>query len=265
MQVRDLEFNVKVQGDGDLPLVWGHGLMANMEAEDSLNWFGWGDFPADAKLVRYDARGHGKTEPTFAPEDYHWKNLAKDMIALADGLGIETFIAGGSSMGCATTIYAALQAPERVKRMLLVIPPTAWETRAAQGAMYEKFSKIGGLLGGGMMVKMLKRNMDRMLPPWMIEASPEMLDGMADGMKSLHRKTMKNLFLGASLTDFPSREVVRSLDIPALILAWVDDATHPVGTAEELHSLLPQSELVIAQGYEDSLSWPARIRAFVTK
>lgn len=35
----------------------------------------------------------------------------------------------GMSMGCATSIYAAIQAPERVIGLILVIPPTAWETR----------------------------------------------------------------------------------------------------------------------------------------
>ena len=145
MQIRDLKFNVQIRGEGGLPFVWRHGLMANMEAEDSLNWFGWDDFPKHVKLVRYDARGHGQTQPTFAPEEYHWENLGKAMIVFADVLGIEDFTAGGSSMGCATTIYAALLAPERVKKMLLVIPPTAWETRAAQGEMYKKFSKVSGL------------------------------------------------------------------------------------------------------------------------
>ncbi len=49
----------------------------------------------------------------------------------AKGKGAQKFVAGGSSMGCATSIYAALLAPERMKALVLVIPPTAWETRAA--------------------------------------------------------------------------------------------------------------------------------------
>ena len=51
--------------------------------------------------------------------------------------------------------------------------------------------------------------------------------------------------------------------IPCTILAWVDDPTHPVSSAEELHDLLPQSELFIAQGYEDFKTIPERVRLFV--
>jgi hypothetical protein len=32
---------------------------------------------------------------------------------------------------------------------------------------------------------------------------------------------------GAALSDFPAREALARLEIPALILAWPDDSTHP--------------------------------------
>jgi pimeloyl-ACP methyl ester carboxylesterase len=147
MIVRDIELNVRINGDG-YPLIWGHGLTSSMAAEDDTNMFQWERMSELLKLVRYDARGHGESEASYKPEDYQWKNLAQDMLALADETGCERFIAGGQSMGCATSIYAAINDPQRVKALLLVNPPTAWETRAEQVSMYGKMAWMARILGG---------------------------------------------------------------------------------------------------------------------
>jgi pimeloyl-ACP methyl ester carboxylesterase len=264
MQINDMEFNVQVKGEGDV-LIWGHGVTASMTSEDLLNIFEWNKFPKDKKLVRYDARGHGKTEPSFSPSDYHWKNMARDMISIADGLGIEEFVAGGQSMGCATTIYAGMEFPNRVRSMILMNPPTAWETRAAQGDYYNKLAKIGGLLGGGILAKVMGRNPERLLPSWLVEAKKEDVLGLLEGIKPMKRKTLSNLFKGAALTDLPSREKIKTINIPALILGWTGDPTHPVETAIELDKLMPQSTLVVAENYSEFANWPQLIREFVIK
>jgi len=264
MLINGLEFNVRVTGEGEA-FLWGHGLMASMASEDRLDLFEWDKFPKDRKLIRYDARGHGETEPSYSPADYHWRNLAKDMTAVADSLGIEKFTAGGQSMGCATTLYAGLLAPRRVRGLVFVNPPTAWETRAAQGEFYRKMAKLGGLLGGKTLAKVSGRNIDRLLPGWLLEAKGEKGEGVLEGLKPLKRKTLSNLFRGAAGTDFPSREEIKTLDLPALVLAWTGDPTHPIETAVELDKLLPQSTLVVAKGYSDFERWPQLIREFVSR
>ena len=80
------------------------------------------------------------------------------------------------------------------------------------------------------------------------------------------RTALWNIFKGAGLTDLPPRAELKAIaDIPCLILAWVGDPTHPVSSAEELHRLLPNSELFIAQGYEDFKTIPQRMREFVVQ
>ncbi len=265
MRIRGLELNVQVIGEGT-PFIWGHGLMSSIESEDMLDWFQWNTFPRNIKLVRYDARGHGRSQPSYRPEDYHWCNLGRDMLAVAEAIGAEKFIAGGDSMGCATAIYAALQAHERMEALVLVIPPTSWETRAAQGKLYRRFALVGGLLGGGMLVRMMSRNMERMLPAWMVQAEPEKLIGMARGFSALKGRTLWNLMRGAAATNLPLRQEFKALaDIPTMILAWVGDPTHPVTSAEELHQLLPDSSLFVAQGYEEFKTIPQRLREFVLR
>ncbi len=264
MRINDLEFHVRERGEGEA-FIWAHGLMGSIAAEDGLDLFEWDRFPVDKRLVRYDARGHGKTEPSYSPSDYHWGNLARDMISVADELAIERFTAGGQSMGCATTLFAGLQARVRLKGLVLVNPPTAWETRAAQVELYRRMARLGGGLGGKLLAKVMGKNLERLLPRWLLEAKAERVSGILDGLKALRRKTLSNLFKGAALNDLPPREEIRAIDIPALILGWTGDPSHPIETAQELDKLLPQSTLFVAEGYADFQKWPQLIRDFVTE
>jgi len=260
--INNLQFNVQCSGDGPA-FVWGHGLMASMESEDAVDLFDWQDFSKNHRLIRYDARGHGKTQPSFQPGDYHWKNMAKDMIAVSDEFECIQSVFGGQSMGCATAIYAAVLAPEKIKGLVLVNPPTAWETRAEQGAFYKKMARIGGILGGGILAKMMRKKIGRLLPQWLIDAKKDSVEGVLEGLRPLKRKTLSNLFKGAALTDFPSRERLKLIEVPTLILAWAGDQTHPIETAIELDRLLPNSEMIIAKDYDDFLKWPSLIREFI--
>ena len=266
IRVRDLQLNLRSSGEG-VPFVWGHGLMSSMAVEDALGWFNQEDWrPDKVKLVRYDARGHGQSEVSTNPDAYHWRNLGRDMLAVADYVGAQRFVVGGASMGCATALYAALQAPERVKGLVLMIPPTAWETRAAQERRYSVVAVLGGLLGGVALARMMRRQTDRVVPHWLNQAEPHICDGVLQGLRGLRRRTLWNLFRGAARTDLPPRDVLKAIvHIPATILTWTDDPTHPVSSAEQLHRLLPESTLFVASGHADYKSMPGRVLDFVLK
>ena len=118
--------------------MWGHGLTSSRASEDRLPLLDWEhDHRAPA------TRSCATTPPATArpagrriPAAYEWPELATDLLALLDELGLDRVDAGGASMGCASTLHAAVRAPERFDRLVLVIPPTAWETRAAQAEIY---------------------------------------------------------------------------------------------------------------------------------
>jgi 3-oxoadipate enol-lactonase len=260
LKVNGVDLNVKVQGD-KTPLIWAHGLMSSMALEDATGWFEWERILGTARLIRYDARGHGLSEGSYSPEDYRWFNLAKDMIAIADNLDLETFVAGGQSMGCATSLYAALAGPRRVSALLLVNPPTAWETRPAQAAIYDQLAGLVEEQGVAVLVDLMKQQ--PLLPGWLLQAQPELEEGHLEVVRAFHGKVLLLVLRGAKLCDLPPRRELRRLKMPALILAWVDDATHPLAVAEELDALLPASRLEIARNREDLRTWPQLIHGFV--
>jgi 3-oxoadipate enol-lactonase len=265
MQIRNLNFNVRTAGTGT-PFVWSHGLISSMATEDRLDWFQWGSFPSSLKLVRYDVRGHGKTQASYKPEDYHWRSLGQDMLAVADTTGEHAFIAGGTSIGAATALYAALQSSGRVQALVLVNPPSIWEKRGPLRPTYQRRARLGGLLGGRLLARVQPSRAEEALPAWLIEADPEKYQVAPESLPGMGGRTLGALLRGAAETDLPTREVLAAglRDIPTLIIASADDPAHPVWSAEELQRHLPKAELFVAKNYADFQSMPQRMRRFIT-
>ena len=90
------------------------------------------------RRVAYDARGHGLSPGVADPAVYRWPALAEDLLTLLEDLApTEPVHAVGSSMGAATALHAAVREPSRFASLTLMLPPTAWVTRAAKAGEYE--------------------------------------------------------------------------------------------------------------------------------
>ena len=262
MQSNEADLHVQVTGHGT-PLVWAHGLMSSIETENTLGWFGWNDPPDAIRLIRYDARGHGASSAPHGTDAWHWRNLGADMLAVADTTDAPCFIAGGMSMGCASAIHAAVEAPGRIRGLILAMPPMIWESRAAQREMYRRIAQRGIEADGRAMAKLMSRDLARTLPPWLTDASPGIAASLAIGVRALERRIIPDLFHGAAISDLPPRASLDAIaHVPALILGWTGDTTHPIQAAHELHRLLPNSTLHIAASHEEFLQFPGHIRAF---
>ncbi|WP_278976570.1 3-oxoadipate enol-lactonase [Oligella urethralis] len=86
------------------------------------------------RLIRYDTRGHGGSPITKGP--YRFKQLAADVIAILDALHIEQAVFCGVSMGGHTALQLALDAPARLKGIVVcnsaakIGTQDAWKARA---------------------------------------------------------------------------------------------------------------------------------------
>jgi len=87
------------------------------------------------RVVRYDTRGHG--DSPVLPGPYTIDDLADDVVALLDQLGVERAHVVGLSLGGMTAMRLAARNPERVDRMVVLCtgahltPSSAWAERAA--------------------------------------------------------------------------------------------------------------------------------------
>lgn len=230
------------QGD---PVVQLHGLTSS-RARDRQMDLDLGRGLSGTRLLRYDARGHGHSSGRPLAEDYHWRHLAQDLLALLDAWFPGERIHGvGPSMGCATLLHAAVLDPGRFSGFTLMIPPTAWETRAAKADEYERTATLVEQHG---MEALLRFERNRHVPP--------ATEGVPDTLPDVSPELLPWVFRGAALSNLPPREAIAGLDVPTRILAWIDDPGHPVSTAEELAGLLPRATLQVARTRDDVAGWP---------
>lgn len=200
----------------------------------------------ESSILIYTARGHGdstgwESSAETNSEQFTWKFLALDMHAVADYYNISNFIAGGSSMGSATALYAAIREPSRVTALILIRPPTAWQERADRR-------------------KYLLASAERL--------KERIKSATTEDHSSARSSAVHFVLQGTAYSDLPpidSEEYRRIAHIPTLILTIQGDPAHPVSTTEKLHRLLPLSQFHIAETVEAAAeAWPALIRQFVS-
>lgn len=242
-------------GDGPL-VVYAHGLTGSRANDDAWTLTDWSALvAAGCRLVRYDARGHGRSTGRPQHTDYTWSALASDMLAILDHVaGPEPVDVMGASMGCGTLLHAALRRPERFARLVLIIPPTAWETRPATAETNRTIADLVERIG---LAAYLDAARELPLPP--IHSQAAGTPPLPDITEELYPHVMR----GAAATDLPDSEALRSLRHETLILAWEQDPGHPVSTAEKLNELLPNAQLHIAADYADVTTWGERATAFL--
>jgi 3-oxoadipate enol-lactonase len=87
------------------------------------------------RVLRYDIRGHGRSP--VVPGPYSIDDLADDVVALLDRLGLERVHFVGLSLGGMTGLRLAARNPERVNRLAVLCssprlePTQGWLDRAA--------------------------------------------------------------------------------------------------------------------------------------
>tara|TARA_Y100000739_G_scaffold52760_1_gene42231 strand:- start:566 stop:1456 length:891 start_codon:yes stop_codon:yes gene_type:complete len=72
------------------------------------------------RVVAVDLRGHGASETVIDEKKLGNDDMAADVLAVADHLGIEDFNLLGVSLGGGVSIEIAASAPERVKTLILI-------------------------------------------------------------------------------------------------------------------------------------------------
>jgi 3-oxoadipate enol-lactonase len=132
IKANGIDIHYEVSGSG--PWV----TLAHSLATDLTLWDALADVLSKRfTVLRYDARGHGKTS---APEgSYDFPMLVGDLVGLLDALQIERTHFVGLSMGGMLGQHFALMAPARLDRLALVsttsrVPPegrTLWDERIA--------------------------------------------------------------------------------------------------------------------------------------
>ena len=235
----------ELSDEGGEPVVQLHGLTSS-RYRDRLLDLDLGVGLSGTRLLRYDARGHGRSTGRAVPEDYRWEVLADDLLRILEEVFPgETVHGVGPSMGCATLLHAITREPQRFSALTLVVPPTAWGTRVAKAADYLAAAELVERDGMAAFVE-VGRTAPR--PPATVEAPETVPD--------VREELLPSLLRGAALSDLPAPEEVARIGVPTTVLAWTEDPAHPLRTAERIASLVAGSELVVAATPAQAGQWP---------
>jgi pimeloyl-ACP methyl ester carboxylesterase len=77
---------------------------------------------AGHRVLSYDARGHGDSDPAPDPAAYEYADLVADLGAVLDERGLDRVVLAGASMGAATTLAYTLDRPGRVAALVQITP-----------------------------------------------------------------------------------------------------------------------------------------------
>jgi len=208
------------------------------------------------RVIAYDARGHGSSQPAPAPDAYGYDELSADLLSVLDELGLERAVLAGASMGAHTILRVALDAPERVAGLVAITPaydPVSSAHAARRLRRYDTLSDA--LREGGIDGYVAAYGVDRLPPAWRgsVEtflrqslARHEHLDAVADALRALPRSR-----------PFEDLHALEQIECPAVVVASRDEADpgHPLALGEDYAALLPQGRLEVEPQGSSPLAW----------
>ncbi len=237
-------------GDGP-PIVLAHGLTATrryvVHGSNALA-------RAGHRLVSYDARGHGESDPA-GEGSYGYPDLVADLAAILDERVSEgPVVLAGHSMGAHTIAALALERPERVAGVVLIGPATVGVPLTPEALV--SWDALADALERGGIEEFVRVNDNPRLDDHWREvvaritrerlARHRHLDAVAEALRRVPRSL-----------PFEGFDELSHLNVPALVVASHDEADpgHPRAVAEEWAARLPDARLVGEEPGQSPLAW----------
>ena len=231
-----LEFDVAGNGP---PVVFLHpGLWDRRTWDDQF-----GLFSRTYRVVRYDARGYGRSSRPQPGRSY---SHVEDLSAVLDAAGVDRAALVGCSMGGAIALDFALAEPERVSALVLAAPGLAgFEGTADEEAAWEAdWGELDREIDEAIAAGELERAEDLRLKIW----APLGTDDEAGrrireiAFDNLHEITMDES--GATTPDPAAVDRLEEIGAPTLVLPADHDPPWHGRICELLHARIPRSRLV---------------------
>lgn len=225
-----VEVHAVVSGRADAPAV----VLANSLGSTHRMWDAQlAELERRFRVVRYDTRGHGDSPVPKGP--YVIDDLADDLVALLDRLGIAKAHLVGLSLGGMTVMRVAIRNPERVQRLALLctgaqLPPaSAWTDRAATVRAQGSAAVATAVVARWFTQPFLDAHPDvRAAYERMVAATP------AEGYAGCC----------AAIAELDLREQLSAIAAPTLAIAGADDPATPPAKLEEIVARIPGARLL---------------------
>jgi 3-oxoadipate enol-lactonase len=231
VDIRGEPFHVRVDGPEGAPAL----LLSNSLSSDLSMWDD--QVPAWSgafRVVRYDARGHGRS--VVPPGPYTIEQLGRDALGVLDALGIPRAHFCGLSMGGMVGMWLLTHAPERIGRAVLANtsphmgPPELWNGRI-------------GLAREGGMEATVEPTVTRWFPAAFHTRAPQAIDRM----RAMIRRVPLAGYVGCceAIRDMDQREAIRAIRNPVLVIVGASDPATTPEVGRAIHAAIPGSALAV--------------------
>jgi 3-oxoadipate enol-lactonase len=185
------------------------------------------------RILRYDMRGHGRSQVTAGP--YTIPHLSADVVHLLDALSIDKIDFCGLSMSGMIGMQLALEAPHRLRKVIVcntapkLGTPAAWNTR------------IQTVQSSGM-----KAVADAVIERWF---TPEFRTSAPAAVESTRQMLLHTPSEGyaascAAVRDMDATSTISLIRVPTLIIHGTRDPVTAAGDGQKMTAAIPGAQLV---------------------
>jgi pimeloyl-ACP methyl ester carboxylesterase len=244
----------EIYGSGDRVLVWLHGLLldANLSRGLARALAAQGN-----RVVLLDLLGHGRSDKPRHAGAHRMDLYAKQVLCLLDELAVDQVVLGGVSLGTNVSLLTTVQAPERVRGLVLEMPVLEWAVPAA------------ALVFLPLLLEVHYARAALRLVSWAASRLPLSGFGPLDSFISAAASdpdeiaaVLHGVLLGPIAPTIDQR---RSITAPALVLGHGIDLIHSFSDAERLVRQLPDAKLIRTRTFAELWVRPARLTAKISE
>ncbi|MBQ7540754.1 MAG: alpha/beta hydrolase [Clostridia bacterium] len=175
------------------------------------------------------------------PEGYTIRQMAEDQAAALKALGIDKASVLGVSQGGMIAQYLAADHPEMIDKLVLAV--TASYTNEVVKRTVESWIEMAK---AGDHVSLMTDTAEKMYSKAYLEKNRRLFPIAAKLTKpESYERFFRNAY---AILGFDAREVLPGVHCPTFIIAGADDNTVGKYAADELHKLIPHSQLFTYEG-----------------
>jgi pimeloyl-ACP methyl ester carboxylesterase len=207
------------------------------------------------RVIAYDARGHGHSDPAPSPDAYEYADLVADLAGILDERGIARAVLVGASMGAHTLLRFALEQPERTAALVVITPaydPVAFGD-PSDLARWDALSE--GLRSGGVEGFVAAYGEPAVPERWRETvitvvrqrlSAHDHLGAVADALRAVPRSR-----------PFDTLHDLEEIGVPTVVVADRDDAdpSHPLSVGEDYARVIPDARLVVEEPGKSPIAW----------
>ena len=210
---------------------------------------------ADHRVIAYDARGHGASDPAPSADAYRYEDLLGDLVGVLDERGVDRAVLAGASMGAHTILRLALEQPERVAGLVLITPSYHPDDFGDEDSLARWDALAEGLRHGGV--------------EGFVEAYGD--PGVPEAWRETTLKVIRQRLAGHehpeavadALANVPRSRPFETLDdlaaiaVPTVVVADRDEADpgHPLAVGEAYAQTIPGARLVVEEEGKSPIAW----------